>query len=473
MQAMHGRLGDPESYQALQHFITHSPWDADARVDAVARDRALTAPAFSPSMTRDSRSRAPSRPACNGSTCGALGKIGNCQVAVSSALIADGRTWPLAFDLYLPTSWTDDPARCAAAGIPPTVRFREKWRIALAQVRTVQQAGFTITGVVVDADYGANAAFRAGLERLGLAYGVAIRGEATFAVAGVPGTLSADGPRDCPRPTTRGSPSRGAPAPLVRSPRDSARCASAPRRDGATAGSSANARRPTSASTICSISPATTPLVDLVALARSRWPIEQQYRELKDDLGLDHFEGRTYQGWAHHVVLTAVAFTFLQIERRAPRRAPAHAARGPRVGPRNHGPALRLHNRRLLSDARQLPPERAAPKVSRSADAPRVDHPPRRLLLDRERDLRVRCDADSSASVMGPSTAISPCRAPSSRGSSRPHRRAPTSRTAFGTPSPTHRSSSLHRGPDSLRIGRVSVRTRIRPGPPAGRPSHQ
>jgi hypothetical protein len=53
----------------------------------------------------------------------------------------------------------------------------------------------------------------------------------------------------------------------------------------------------------------------LVDLARSRWPIEQQYRELKDELGLDHFEGRTYQGWAHHVVLTAVAFTFLQIER--------------------------------------------------------------------------------------------------------------------------------------------------------------
>jgi SRSO17 transposase len=61
--------------------------------------------------------------------------------------------------------------------------------------------------------------------------------------------------------------------------------------------------------------PATTSLVNLVALARSRRPIEEQYRELKDDLGLDHFEGRTYQGWAHHVVLTAVAFTFLQLER--------------------------------------------------------------------------------------------------------------------------------------------------------------
>ena len=52
-----------------------------------------------------------------------------------------------------------------------------------------------------------------------------------------------------------------------------------------------------------------------MTLARSRWPIEQQYRELKDDLGLDHFEGRSYRGWTHHVVLTAVAFTFLQIER--------------------------------------------------------------------------------------------------------------------------------------------------------------
>ena len=94
---------------------------------------------------------------------------------------------------------------------------------------------------------------------------------------------------------------------------------------------------------------ATTPLGDLVALARSRWPIEQQYRELKDDLGLDHFEGRTYQGWAHHVVLTAVAFTFLQIER-------AH----PTDGPRPTLPVVRgwvretmgllyvRHNRRLL-----------------------------------------------------------------------------------------------------------------------------
>ena len=67
---------------------------------------------------------------------------------------------------------------------------------------------------------------------------------------------------------------------------------------------------------------ATASLTQLVRLARSRWPIEQQYRELKDELGLDHFEGRTYPGWAHHTVLTAAAFTFLQLERRRSADAP-------------------------------------------------------------------------------------------------------------------------------------------------------
>ncbi len=79
---------------------------------------------------------------------------------MSSALIADGRTWPLAFDLYVPKVWTDDAARCAAAGIPPTVRFREKWRIALAQVRTIVQAGFTITGALEPQHRGRHAARR-------------------------------------------------------------------------------------------------------------------------------------------------------------------------------------------------------------------------------------------------------------------------------------------------------------------------
>lgn len=347
MQAMHGRLGDPGDYQALQHFITHSPWEA-ARVWTQLR---AVVPLRTGILAIDDTGfpkQGLQSPGVQRQYCGALGKIGNCQVAVSSALIADGRTWPLAFDLYLPTSWTDDRARCAAAGIPPTARFREKWRIALAQVRTVLQAGFTITGVVVDADYGANAAFRTGLERLGLAYGVAIRGEATFAVADGPGPLSAvaladSAPPDAWETVTWGTGTAG--------PLSADFCALRVR---PTAGRGDRwllcERSATDVRKYYLLHlPATTPLVDLVALARSRWPIEQQYRELKDDLGLDHFEGRTYPGWTHHVVLTAVAFTFLQIERARPTEGPRPTLPVVRGWVREiMGLLYVLHNRRLL-----------------------------------------------------------------------------------------------------------------------------
>jgi SRSO17 transposase len=348
MQAMHGRLSDPGQYQALQHFITHSPWEAQrvwTHLRTVVPIRtgilAIDDTGFPKQGTQSV--------GVQRQYCGALGKIGNCQVAVSSALIADGRTWPLAYDLYLPVAWTDDATRRAAAGVPATVRFREKWRIALAQVRAIRQAGFAITGVVVDADYGSNAAFRAGLERLGLAYGVAIRGAATFTVPGVDGeplsatALGTSAPEARWETVTWGT---GTAGPL-------------------TAQFCALRVRPSTGRgerwLLCERSatdvrkyyllhlPATTPLIGLVALARSRWPIEQQYRELKDDLGLDHFEGRTYQGWTHHVVLTAVAFTFLQIERgRHPeaRRPTLPVVRG--WVREIFGLLYVIHNRRLL-----------------------------------------------------------------------------------------------------------------------------
>ena len=348
MQAMHGRLSDPGQYQALQHFITHSPWDAQrvwTQLRTVVPVRAgILAIDDTGFPKQGTQSVGVQR-----QYCGALGKIGNCQVAVSSALIADGRTWPLAFDLYLPVSWTDDADRRDAAGIPSAVQFREKWRIALAQVRAILQAGFEVTAVVVDADYGSIAAFRAGLERLGLPYGVAIRGEAVFTVPGIAGdplsatVLATAAPDDAWETVTW---SAGTAGPLT------ARfCA-------------LRVRPPTGRGErwlLCERSatdvrkyyllhlPATTPLVDLVALARSRWPIEQQYRELKDDLGLDHFEGRTYQGWTHHVVLTAVAFTFLQIERGRPTGAPRPTLPVVRGWVREiFGLLYVIHNRRLL-----------------------------------------------------------------------------------------------------------------------------
>lgn len=360
MEAMHGRLSDPGTYQALQHFITHSPWDA-TRVWTHLR---TLVPIRTGILALDDTGFPKQGTASVGvqrQYCGALGKIGNCQVAVSSALIADGRTWPLAFELYVPTSWTTDAPRRAAVGLPEMLQFREKWRIALAQVRTVLKAGFTVTGVVVDADYGSNAAFRDGLERLGLRYAVAIRGVATFGIPGARLTataaaIAAAALPDAWQTVTWGAGTTGALTASFYAVRVRAVKGRGDR--WLLCEQSADDVRKYY---LLNLDP-TASVKALVTLARARWPIEQQYRELKDDLGLDHFEGRSYQGWAHHVVLTAVAFTFLQLERGradAPLRPTLPVVRG--WVREIMGLLYIIHTRRLLhmlDDFRRNPPLR-------------------------------------------------------------------------------------------------------------------
>jgi SRSO17 transposase len=175
MQAMHGRLSDPASYQALQQFITHSPWEAGplwTRLRAVVPVRTGILAVDDTGLPKQGRQSV----GVQRQYCGALGKIGNCQVAVSTVLAGERLAWPLPFELYLPQTWAADAERRTHAGVPERLRFREKWRIALSHVGRALKAGFTITAVVADADYGSTAAFRRGLEQLGLRYGVAIRG---------------------------------------------------------------------------------------------------------------------------------------------------------------------------------------------------------------------------------------------------------------------------------------------------------
>jgi SRSO17 transposase len=350
IQAMHGRLSDPVTYQSLQHFITHSPWDA-ARVWTQLRTLvpvragilALDDTGF-PKQGRQSVG-------VKRQYCGALGKVANCQVAVSSALIGDGRTWPLTFELYLPQEWMADPDRRAAAGIPARLWFREKWRIALAHVRTVRQAGFALDGVVADADYGSNAAFRRGLERLGLRYGVAIRGELTMWTAearqALPATVLADAvPARYWTPVTWGAGTKG---PLV-GHFLALRVRPAKARGDRWLLCERSADDQTRKYYLLNLE-ADASLHDLVALARSRWPIEQQDRELKDELGVDHFEGRSYRGWTHHTALVAIAFTFLQIERgRAADASPRPTLPHVRFWVREITAILYIiHNRKLLN----------------------------------------------------------------------------------------------------------------------------
>jgi SRSO17 transposase len=315
MQAMHGRLGDPGSYEALQHFITDSPWDAErvwARLRALVPVRRGVLALDDTSFPKQGRHS----PGVKRQYCGALGKTANCQVAVSTVLLDDQLAWPLTFELYVPQDWASDAARRAKAGIPDTVRFREKWRIALAHLRRILKADFQITAVLADADYGSTAPFRRGLERLGLRYGLAIRGALTMwtpqarrarPAAEIATTLP---DRDWRRVTW----GEGTKGPLA------ARFVAVRVRPAKSRGDRW---------LLCERSlttderkyyllnlEATATLRELVTLVRGRWPIEQQYRELKDELGIDHFEGRRYRGWAHHTVLTAIAFTFLQLERR-------------------------------------------------------------------------------------------------------------------------------------------------------------
>lgn len=314
MQAMHGRLSEPGTYQALQHFITHSPWSATRvweRLRALVPERGGILALDDTGLPKQGKHSV----GVKRQYCGALGKIGNCQVAVSSLLIAPHQVWPLTCDLYLPTEWLTEPTRRAEAGIPEGMRFREKWRIALAQVRVVLKAGFAVTAVVADADYGRVAPFRRGLERLGLRYAVAIRAElAVWRTGARRARAVSDLAKQVPdREWQRVCWGHGTKGPLA------ARFVAFRVRPAHSRGERW---------LLCERSlvdderkyyllnlHATAALEDLVRLARSRWPIEQQYREFKDELGFDHFEGRTFQGWHHHAVLTAIAFTFLQMER--------------------------------------------------------------------------------------------------------------------------------------------------------------
>ena len=198
MSAMLERVSDPTSYQAFQHFITHAPWEAEVvwrRLRAVIPDRTGI-------LILDETSFPKSGPHSVGAArqyCGALGKVANCQVAVTAALWTGRRAWPLGALLYLPETWTSDLARRVAARIPAALVFQEKWRLALTLVRCSRAAGVTLTAVVADAEYGDNHTVRQTLHRLRLPCALGISPTLTV-FRGTP-TLRVD--REQPPPRNR------------------------------------------------------------------------------------------------------------------------------------------------------------------------------------------------------------------------------------------------------------------------------
>lgn len=344
MSAMLERVTDPGTYQSFQHFITHAPWSAERlwrQLRTVIPDRTgvliLDGTSF-PKQGR--RSVAVAR-----QYCGTLGKVANCQVAVTAALWTGVRAWMVGAALYVPEAWLTPEAR-QRAQIPAALRFQEKWRLALTLLRQVRAAGFQITAVLGDAEFGDNATLRRTLHRLQLPYALGVSSTLTV-FRGTPAV--AVPPR---KPGRTATPTR---LQLIDDTRPEAVrtiAATLPPRAWRRVSWRNGAHRPWTAQfAALRVTPAhdwrshqlapdvwllferdlgTTPRIKaylvalpptaslraLVRLAHHRWAIEQQYMELKDELGLDHFEGRSFVGWHRHVVLTAMAYSWLQDARR-------------------------------------------------------------------------------------------------------------------------------------------------------------
>ncbi|WP_367838076.1 IS701 family transposase [Streptomyces rochei] len=358
IQPMAERLPDG-NMQALQQFVNQSPWDPLPVRQRIAQR--LTEVVTPEVWVVDDVSF----PKCGTASvgvarqyCGAVGKRANCQGAVSVHAATDTASCPLNWELYLPREWTDEPGRCRKAGVPDHVAHQEKWRLALGLLDTLTGWQLKAPVVVADAGYGVCTPFRLGLEERGLAYVLALTGkEVAHPEHALPhqpdyGGL---GPPTLPRYRTpphavsvlaseagdgrftevtwrRGSKGVMTSRFAVMTVRPAGKQSLAAvqeagggrnRWDGVLPARTLLVEWPDGqdAPTGYWISnlPVTTPVTDLVRWAKMRWRIEHDYRELKHGLGLDHFEGRTWRGWHHHVTLVTAAQAFLTLRRLDPK----------------------------------------------------------------------------------------------------------------------------------------------------------
>ena len=278
--------------------------------------------------------------------CGVLGKQDNCQVAVSVTLACEQASLPVAWQLYLPHIWAEDHARRAKAGIPQNIEFATKPQIALQQLQGLLSEGAPRHCVLADAGYGIDYAFRQGLSDQGLAYVVGITCAVVVWPPGVlplpPKPYSGMGrPPVMPRRTAKRQPvnvkslALGLPNSEFQniSWREGTnelltgrfaalrvRCA------GGNVGRArllpeqwlliewpADQAEPEKY--YLSTLPQMTALNDLVNAAHMRWRIERDYQDLKQDLGLGHYEGRGWRGFHHHATLSIAAYGFLMAQR--------------------------------------------------------------------------------------------------------------------------------------------------------------
>jgi SRSO17 transposase len=335
--------------QALRQFVNQSPWAWEPVQEALAHtvvDALLPEAVYLIDATSFPKQGTHSVGVAR-QYCGALGKTANCQVAVTVHLGTDTTSVPLTWALFLPEAWAADAARRMEVGIPAMVTYAPKTDLALACLDRVRAWGLQPRPVLADSEFGNSWEVREELHARGYPYCVQV--EATT----VAWTTAPTPPTPLPS-TGRGRPRTRPRAAEVPHPEALSALAQRPRTRWHTVTWRAGTKGPLTSrfasfpvwcahewrrggrlaprEEICLVEwPAeeATPtkywLADLrgeplglrrlVRLAKGRWRIEQDYRELKDELGLDHFEGRSWPGWHHHVTLVSMAYAFLVLER--------------------------------------------------------------------------------------------------------------------------------------------------------------
>ena len=352
LEPMCERLGEQADYQSLQQFIADSPWDPALAVRAVAE---RVAPAIDveawvlddTGFVKDGKHS----PGVKRQYSGTLGKVGSCQIGVSVHAVGARGTVPLGWALYLPEEWCDDRERRRKAKIPAEVRFKTKPELGVELIE--RAAGWEIPAAPVlgDQAYGDNTELRERLHDAGREYVLSVGAEtklfapgATFTVPERRGTTGrrpsrprADtdpeaigvliarlGPEHSQTVTFRDGPggesmtSRFIFVRVRAAHRRHKGCAQEPREEWLIAEWPEGREQPTDY--WISNLPAGTEPERLARLARLRWKIELDYKQLKGELGLDHYEGRSWLGWHHHTALVTAAHGFLTLERLRPNR---------------------------------------------------------------------------------------------------------------------------------------------------------
>jgi SRSO17 transposase len=350
-------------HQSLLHFVGQSAWSDEA---VLAKVRGLTLPALERSgpveawIIDDTSFPKKGRHSVGVTRqySGQLGKQDNCQVAVSLSVANDAASLPVAYRLYLPQDWAADPARRRKAGVPEGVVFQTKPEIALDQIRQALQAQIPRGVVLMDAGYGADTALRTGVSALGLPYVAAVQPHTSvWTRSNLPPQVKPWSGRGRPPSRLRRDPDHqphSAKEVALALPADAwttiawregavdlltsrfARLRVRPAHRDYNLGEPRpeewllvewppEEREPTK----CWLStlPEDIAFPRLVALAKLRWRIERDYQELKQELGLGHYEGRGWRGFHHHATMCMAAYAFLVAERAAiPPSGPPEAA---------------------------------------------------------------------------------------------------------------------------------------------------